>query len=109
MQLIRSVSRAVLVTRSRPMTLLVALAVSACDDGYRRGSVKPSRDGKTYLAIADDNGGACGPIKVDDEVWPYKLNVAAPIKAGSHSIECGGRISFEIPPAVVFTFDYWGP
>lgn len=74
-----------------------------------RGTTSPSVDGKTYLAISDDNGGACGPIFIDGKIWPHKINKAAPISPGVHSIECGAKIEFEIPQGVVFKFDYWGP
>ena len=85
-------------------------ATHACvDDGYLRGAVKSSDDGKTYLAIIDDNGGACGPIYVDGEKWPYAIGTPGPIEPGRHTIACGTEISFEIPPGVVFSFDYWGP
>jgi hypothetical protein len=32
---------------------------------HLRGTVSPSSDGKTYLAIDDDNGGACGDLIID--------------------------------------------
>lgn len=68
-----------------------------------------SEDGNTYLSIVDDNGGKCGPIKIDGKVWPYRIDQAGPIAPGIHTIECGSKIEFEIPPRVVFKFDYWGP
>jgi len=61
------------------------------------------------LAVVDDNGGACGPILVDGEVWPYKIGEPSLIAPGRHRIECGSEIEFDIPPHVVFSFDYWGP
>jgi hypothetical protein len=93
----------------RITVVLLALAISACDDGYLRGSVEPSPDGDTYLAVMDDNGGKCGPIKVDGVVWPYKIGELGRIAPGVHRIECGTANSFEIPKGVVFRFDYWGP
>ena len=89
------------------LTLFIALA--GCDVGYLRGSVKLSKDGNTYLAVVDDNGGHCGPMLVDGKEWKYKINEVGPIKPGVHTIECGGSIQFEIPKGVVFYFDYWGP
>lgn len=77
--------------------------------GHLRGKVSPSPDGKTYLAVVDDNGGGCGPIRVDGEVWPHPIGQAGLIAPGEHRIECGGEIVFTIPPGVVFQFDYWGP
>jgi hypothetical protein len=89
--------------------LLILYAIGGCDDGHLRGAVEPSDDGKTYFAIVDDNGGHCGPIKIDGEVWPLAIGQAGPIEPGNHTIECGAEISFSIPSGVVFEFDYWGP
>jgi len=89
--------------------LLVSHAFLACGDGRLRGSVAPSEDGKTYLAVVDDNGGHCGPIRVDGEVWALPLGQPGPIEPGTHTIKCGAEISFSIPSGVVFEFDYWGP
>jgi hypothetical protein len=91
------------------VTIVAVFSVTACDDGYLRGSVEKSSDGETYLEVVDDNGGQCGPILVDDKVWPYKIGQAGPISPGLHKIECGGWINFEIPLGVIFRFDYWGP
>ena len=88
---------------------LSSLYLSGCDDGYLRGSVSPSEDGKTYLSIIDNNGGQCGPIYVDGKVWPHKISKEALIAPGTHTIECGTKIEFEIPKGVLFKFDYWGP
>ncbi|CAA7616586.1 conserved exported hypothetical protein [Magnetospirillum sp. UT-4] len=88
--------------------LLIALVV-ACDDGYLRGAVEASPDGRTYLAIHDDNGGGCGPIKVDGEVWPFPMRTPRAIEPGRHTIECGIAIEFDIPKGKLFKFDYWGP
>ncbi|HXM63823.1 MAG TPA: hypothetical protein VN950_23380 [Terriglobales bacterium] len=74
-----------------------------------RRSTYPSKDGYTYLAVVDDNGGKCGPIKVDGKVWPYSIGQAGRVESGRHTIQCGGSIQFDIPKGVVFKFDYWGP
>ena len=74
-----------------------------------RGSTTVSKDAKTYLVIADNNGGGCGPIYVDNKIWDHKLNEQGEISAGPHKIKCGTEIQFEIPTGKVFTFDYWGP
>ena len=78
-----------------------------------RGFWSASSDGKTYLAIVDDNGGACAPLLIDKKPWPYKKGEAGPISAGSHDIRCGegwsDGIGFEVPAGVVYHFDYWGP
>lgn len=76
---------------------------------HLRGSVTPSEDGKTYLVVADDNGGQCGRILVDGKVWEYNINEAGPISSGWHTIECGTKVDVEIPEGVIFRFDYWGP
>ena len=82
---------------------------TACRDSDLRGSFAASKDGKTYLAVVDDNGGHCGRIKVDGKVWSYPIGQAGPIDAGHHTIECGGEISFDIRKGVVYKFKYWGP
>jgi hypothetical protein len=46
---------------------------------------------------------------VDGELWPHAVDVAVEVAPGSHTISCGGDISFEIPAGTVFRFDYWGP
>ena len=88
---------------------LLTLFCAACTDQDLRGSSTASPDGKTYLVVADDNGGHCGPIKVDGKPWPYAIGKAGRIDPGSHTIECGGAITFNIGSGVVFKFDYWGP
>ncbi|WP_109126496.1 hypothetical protein [Dyella sp. C11] len=95
----------------RNVFLLMAAAalLASCSDRPLRGAADPSPDGKTYLAIMDDNGGACGPIKVDGQVWTHKIGEPAAIEPGKHSIECGTGMTFDIPSGTVFKFDYWGP
>ena len=95
------------ITRLALCSLIAAFA--GCDDGHLRGAVEPSADGKTYLAVIDDNGGYCGPIKVDGVEWKHPIGVKAEIEPGWHTIECGAEIRFEVPPGVVYSFDYWGP
>jgi len=100
--------------------LLVGLAISvssACDDDHLRGEVSPSRDGATYLMIADDNGGRCGDLIVDGRAWPHPVGTAGRIEPGVHAIDCGSldefdadnAIQFRVPEGVVFRFNYWGP
>lgn len=92
------------------IVLLIALGlVTGCGDGYLRGSVESSPDGKTYLAVADDSDGNCRPIYVDGVEWSYAIGEKAEIEPGVHTIHCGLEIEFEIPEGVVFNFDYWGP
>jgi hypothetical protein len=90
-------------------TLTLSAALAGCDDGHLRGSVAPSADGGTYLAVVDDNGGACGPLLLDGKPWPYKIGELGQVAPGRHQIDCGGEIGFDIPEGVVFKFNYWGP
>jgi hypothetical protein len=97
------------------MNRLIAVAFFAvlscvgCGKRDLRGSFEASHDGKTYLAVIDDNGGHCGPIRLDGKAWPHPIGKAGYIDPGHHTISCGGEIEFEIPSGVVFKFDYWGP
>ncbi|MGZ0080077.1 hypothetical protein [Methylomonas sp. YC3] len=93
----------------RLLLFSLVIAMVACDDGYLRGSVTISSDGKTYLVVVDDNGCGCGPIIVDGKIWSYMIGEAGLITPGHHKIQCGGWIEFDIPEGVVFHFDYWGP
>ncbi|MBV9072753.1 MAG: hypothetical protein JOZ10_03895 [Acidobacteria bacterium] len=83
----------------------------ACERTPRdlRGSYTGSRDGKSYLIVADDNGGGCGPIEVDGKIWAYAKGTPGPIGPGWHHIKCGEEIEFRVPAGVVYSFDYWGP
>ncbi|WP_374012754.1 hypothetical protein [Pseudoxanthomonas koreensis] len=98
--------------KSRPLIaslFFASFALAGCDNGHLRGSVVASHDGGTYLAVVDDNGGACGPLLLDGKPWPYKIGEPGRVPPGRHRIECGGRIEFDIPQGVIFKFDYWGP
>jgi hypothetical protein len=86
-----------------------SILLAACDDGHLRGSVVPSKDGGTYLAVVDDNGGHCGPLLLDGRPWPHAIGEPGLVQPGHHRIQCGGEIDFDIPRGVVFNFDYWGP
>ena len=90
-------------------SVAACICVTGCDDGHLRGSVTPSNDGQTYLVVVNDNGGKCGPLLVDRKPWPHKIGEAGPISPGVHRIECGSWLEFEVPPGVIFKFDYWGP
>ncbi len=90
-------------------SVVVPLLLIGCGDGHLRGAVSESTDGKTYFGVIDDNGGGCGPIRLDGEEWPLPTGEVAEISPGRHTIACGGEISFDIPEGVVFLFDYWGP
>jgi hypothetical protein len=91
------------------MVALICLVSAGCGGRDLRGSWSPSGDGKTYLAVDDDNGGQCGPIKVDGQVWPHKIGEAGQVKPGTHTIESCGEMKFDICPGVVYRFNYWGP
>ena len=94
----------------RKAILAVALvSCASCEHSTLRGTFAATQDHKTYLAIVDDNGGHCGPIKVDGKVWPYAIGQAGQVEPGTHTIWCGGTIQFDIPEGVVFKFNYWGP
>jgi hypothetical protein len=75
----------------RHLSCLWAVAASititvGCSDGDLRGKSIPSTDGGTYLVIDDDNGGQCGPIKVDGREWNHEIHAPGPIEAGVHRI-----------------------
>jgi len=93
------------------LSLGVALTFGACSDRELRGTAVPSTDGQTYLVVDDDNGGHCGPIKVDGAEWPHAVHSAGPIAPGLHKIACGDTawIAFEVRSGTAFHFDYWGP
>jgi hypothetical protein len=94
----------------RKLTIALALSlVAGCDDGELRGHVSRSNDGKTYLAVVDDNGGKCGPLLVDGKAWKHAIGQRAEIAPGPHHISCGIEVAFEIPAGSVYAFDYWGP
>lgn len=96
----------------KPLLLasLVLAAAPACKgDGHLRGSVAPSADGRTWLVVADDNGGHCGPLTLDGRPWDHPIGERGAVEPGVHTLACGGEIEFTIPAGVVFTFDYWGP
>ncbi len=93
---------------------ILAAGLGCCSepsDGNLRGAVSDSVDGKTYLAIVDDNGGLCGPMIVDGEAWPYAIGQPGPVPPGRHTLGCGrpDEMSFVIPEGKLFEFDYWGP
>src|SRR4051812_23143518 len=90
-------------------SVFLALACISCKQGDLRGTFEKSMDGFTYLVVADDNGGHCGPIWVDGRVWQHKIGEAARIQSGVHRIRCCGELAFRIPEGDVYKFSYWGP
>ncbi|WP_425640781.1 hypothetical protein ACPUEK_11055 [Marinomonas gallaica] len=91
------------------LTFLSLILIACSDDGYLRGQVEPSHDGKTYFGVIDNNGGNCGALLLDRKAWDLPLGEVAEIQPGEHIINCGAPISFFIPEGVIFKFDYWGP
>lgn len=85
------------------------LGASGCRARELRGYSDPSRDGRTFLVVDDDNGGHCGPILVDGQRWPHRIHALGAIAPGDHVIACGGQIQFRISRGSTFHFDYWGP
>ena len=64
-------------THSSPVavgTLFALLLTIACAGSELRGKSVSSPDGKTYLVIDDNNGGACGRMKVDGLNWPHPIH-----------------------------------
>ena len=102
-------NRQLLVSRHAALVLLLLFGCVGCGDRHLRGTVTPSSDGHSYLAVLDDNGGRCGPLTIDGKVWLHPVGALGPIAPGRHVITCGGEISFSISPRSVFKFDYWGP
>jgi hypothetical protein len=88
---------------------LLCLFCLGCGDYNLRGKFSKSADGKTYLAVIDDNGGHCGPLTVDGKKWEKPINRPREIVPGRHVIKCGGQIGFDVPAGVVYKFGYWGP
>jgi hypothetical protein len=92
--------------------LLAALvATPACEGRELRGKALPSPDGRTYLVVADDNGGQCGPIKLDGAEWMYPIGERGAIQPGTHALSCGddAGTQFSVREGMTFHFDYWGP
>jgi hypothetical protein len=95
-------------------TVLCAICVAICGVFWwyhsdLRGTWRKSTDGKTYLAVVDDNDGQCGPLTVDGKPWSHPIGEAGLVNPGRHKIACGGEIGFDIRPGVVYKFNYWGP
>jgi hypothetical protein len=91
--------------KRRPFTTLVILSfvvLAGCDGGQLRGSVAPSEDGRTYLAIVDDNGASCDSLLLDGEPWAYKIGEPGLVAPGWHRIECDGG-------GVSSSSTIWGP
>lgn len=85
---------------------------AGCDDDIR-GSNAPSRDGRTWLIVAEDNGRGCGPILVDGRRWAHAIGEPGRVAPGPHRIACGRStdddLIVEVRAGRTYTFDYWGP
>ena len=88
---------------------LAALGLAGCADRELRGRSTPSGDGQTYLIIADNNGGKCGPLRVDEAPWPHEIGVAGRVEPGEHVVACGTEVTIRVDSGQTFRFDYWGP
>ena len=93
------------------LLLFLFLGGVGCFREDLRGDSTRSPDGKTYLIIEDDNGGQCGPMKVDDRVWLHAINEPGPIAPGVHQVACGdsGTVQIQVREGMTYHFDYWGP
>ena len=87
----------------------IGVAICACASEPLRGSATQSADGRTYLVVADDNGGACGPILLDGTQWAFAIDSAGPVTPGVHRIACGSEVEFSVDSGTTFRFNYWGP
>jgi hypothetical protein len=99
------------VTRVRAL-LLAAILAGACGNGDIRGSASSSADGRTYLAIDDDNGGHCGGLIVDGHEWPHELHAPGAVEPGLHRIACGdtmNSLGVTVKAGTTYHFNYWGP
>lgn len=110
-----------LMTTTRRIAILSATAMllSLCTGCPKnlRGSWSRSKDGRTYLAVAEVDGGGggrCDNVFVDKKLFPHPIGAPHLTTPGKHTISCntaesGSEIGFEIPAGVIYRFDYWGP
>ena len=88
---------------------IIFLSLNACESSeHLRGNVSSSEDGRTYLSVMDNNGGAC-PLYLNGKEWSYALGERVLVEAGTHVLKACSEIEFDIPEGVVFEFNYWGP
>ena len=90
-----------------PGIILTIAVLAGCSEVHLSGTLEPSEDGKTYLAIDDNNGGHCESILVDGEVWSHPVKEPAQIEPGVHYIQCGSKVEVDIPEATLFHFNHW--
>jgi hypothetical protein len=95
---------------ARRIVFVGLVILAACTrDADIRGESKSSPDGRTYLIIADDNGGQCGPLTVDGALWPHRINEPGTVRPGPHVIACGTEMAIHVDSGQTYRFDYWGP
>jgi hypothetical protein len=91
------------------LTIILSTVSIGCEQSDLRGSWKKSKDGKTYLIVADNNGGGC-LLLVDGKPWTHRVGEWVLIEPGKHNIACGyGDFPFVIQDGFVYKFRYWGP
>ena len=93
------------------LAILAAICalIGGCGHSDLRGSWSNSKDGYTYLIVADNDCENC-PLVVDGKPWRYKVGEAGRVDPGLHKLgENGGEITFNVPARTVYRFTYWGP
>ena len=96
-------------SKLRLFTVALLVAAAGCGDSDLRGSTEPSAAGGTYFILGDNDGGGCGPARVDGKIWPHALHEPGPIEPGKHRIAICSGSTFEVKAGTTYTFDYWGP
>lgn len=95
--------------RARGIIVVLLTLAAACGHRELRGRTSASPDGRTYLVIDDDDGGHCGPFRVDGRVWPHGLGVRGRVSPGVHVVSCGASLEARVDSGQTFRLDYWGP
>ena len=85
------------------------MMVVGCGHSDLRGSWSKSKDGNTYLLVAENDCDNC-PVVVDGKLWVHRIGEAGRIDPGPHKIgKNGGEMTFHVPSGNVYSFKYWGP
>jgi len=88
--------------------ILIITLFFHCTEKNLRGKPLPSKDGKTYLIIENDDGGEC-TLFLDGRKWNYPKNKPGLVSPGKHVLKCWIDVTFLIEEGTTFHFDYWGP